>query len=164
MPQPAGQIVARWRGELHGVDCSPLQFFERVAQAVEETGFPNIRFSEARRREVGFFSAERIYFRIRCEQLFFDVSAFVAGRTLVVGYWLHVDHPGLFELFSEIPGVGFLLDHLVRPATYYRVDLIQSFQHAVHDSIIHVMDELAERNGIDLLPENDRHPVWNEVW
>ena len=164
MPQSAGKIVARWRGELQGVDCSPLQFYERVGEAIEETGFPNIRFSEARRREAGPFSAERIYFRIRCEQMFFDVSAFVVGRALVIGYWLHVDQPGLFELFSEIPGVGFVLNHLVRPATYYRVDLIQSFQHAVHGSILHVMDDLSERNGIDLLPEIDRHPVWNEVW
>jgi hypothetical protein len=164
MPHPAGQILARWRGELHGAACSPLEFFERVWEAMEGTGFPDVRFSEVRRREGGALSAERIYFRIRSGQMFFDVSSFVAGSTLVVGYWLHVDDPGLFELFSEIPGLGRLLEHVVRPATYYRVDLSQSFQYAVHDSILHAMDELSERNGIDLLPEIDRHPVWNEVW
>jgi hypothetical protein len=164
MPHPAGQILARWRGELRGVDCSPLEFFERVWETVEATGFPGVRFSEIRRREGGLFSAERIYLRIRSGQMFFDVSSFVAGGTLVVGYWLHVDDPGLFELFSEIPGLGRLLEHAVRPATYYRVDLIQSFQHAVHDSILWVMDELSETNGIDLLPDTDRHPIWNEVW
>lgn len=159
-----GKILARWQTQLIGVSCTPLAFFEEVEDAVRECEFPDTSFSQITRREGGSFSARRVYLRIRFDRLFFDVSAFVSGGSLVVGYWLHEDLPGISDLFSEIPGIGFLLEQTMNSATYYRVDYFEHFQRAVHDSILHVVDELSERNGTALLSEAARQPIWDEIW
>ncbi len=158
------EILARWRAQLHDVECSPLNFLDLTRTAVEETLFPDIHFSNALRREGSLFSPDRIYLRIRHHRLYFDVSAFVAGRVLSVAYWLHQDPPGLRELFSEIPGMRGVLSHLFERPTYYRVDVIETFQHVVHDAILSVCDRLAEETRNPLLPDRERQPVWEEIW
>ena len=164
MARTKGQILARWRASLHDVDCTPLEFFALVREGVEASELPGLSFSEITRAEGGLFSPGRIYFRIRCDRLFFDISAFVAGRALAISYWLHEDLPGVRELFSEIPPLGFLIESVIKPATYYKVDLLETFQHAVHDAIIGIFDELSQRNGAPLLPDDLRQPIWEEVW
>ncbi len=157
-------ILARWRAQLQDVACSPLAFLDLVHGAVEDTLFPDIEFSEILRCEGAFFSPDRVYLRIRHHRLYFDVSAFVAGRCLSVVYWLHEDPPGLRDLFSEIPGVGTVIWHVFEPPTYYRVDFIETFQHVVHDAILSVCDSLAEELRNPLLPEGERQPIWEEIW
>jgi len=163
MPRSDGQVLARWSGRLTGVDCTPLEFFELVQVDVLETQLPDIRFARITRRENGPFSANRIYFRVRCDRLFFDVTAFVSGRVLAVGYWLHADWPGLQDLFFEFPFVGSLIERAVRPTTYYGVDQLENFQHIVHDSILRVLDDLSSRNSTATLPDDERQPIWEEI-
>ena len=144
--------------------CTPLEFYSRVQERLEAARFDGLVFSEVTRRERGVLSARRVYLRIRRDHLFFDLSAFVAGDRLTVGYWLHADHPGIADLFSEVPGIRFAVEAFTGPATYYRIDLLEAFQHLVHDSILAVVDELAEESGGAMLPEQDRAPVWEEIW
>ncbi len=158
------QILARWRVQMPNLPCSPLDFLHLVQSAVDETLFPDVEFSNVLRREGAFFSPDRIYLRIRHHRLYFDVSALVAGRCLSVAYWLHEDPPGLRELFSEIPGVGAVITHVLDRPTYYRVDLIETFQHSVHDAILGVWDRLAEETRNPLLPPDERQPIWEEIW
>ncbi len=164
MPRIDGQLLARWQARLRDVDCTPLEFFDRVRDAVIESGLTDFRFSEVMRREKGVFSAGRIYFRIRFGRLFFDVSAFIAGRFLVVAYWLHQDWPGIADLFSEIPGVRSVIEHAVEPATYYRVDEVENLQRVIHDAIVEVVDQLSGTNGLEILPDDERQPIWEEMW
>ena len=164
MPMDDHQILARWRAQLRDVECSPLNFLDLVGTAVEETLFPDIHLSNVLRREGAFFSADRVYLRIRHQRLYFDVSAFVAGRVLSVAYWLHEDPPGLRELFSEIPAMRAVLSHLLERPTYYRVDAIETFQHVIHDAILSVCDQLADERRNPLLPNEERQPVWEEIW
>ena len=164
MPFTDGQILTRWRTSLTDVDCSPLTFLELVREKVLATGIPEIRISPIVRREGGVLSYGRVYLRVRRGRLFFDVSAFLSGRFLVVGYWLHKDPPGIRDLFSEIPGLNFILERIVDPATYYRVDDVENFQHAVHDAIVGASDELSERNRVTQLLEDAVDPLWGEIW
>lgn len=157
-------ILARWRAQLHDVGCSPLDFLDLVQTSVEETLFPGIEFSNVLRREGSFFSLDRVYLRIRHDRLYFDVSAFVAGRTLSVSYWLHEDPPGLRDLFSEIPGLGAVLTHVLDRPTYYRVDAIETVQHLIHGAILSVCDRLAEETRNPVLPDEERQPVWEAIW
>lgn len=164
MPTDDAPILARWRAQLHDVACSPLDFLDLVQTAVQETLFPGIEFSTIVRREGSFLSADRIYLRIRHDRLYFDVSAFVAGRNLSVSYWLHEDPPSLTDLFSEIPGLGAVLTHVLDRATYYRVDAIETMQHVVHDAILSVCDRLAAEARNPVLPNPERQAIWEAIW
>ena len=129
-----------------------------------ECELPDLKISRITRNEGGWFSPRRIYLRIRYRRLYFDISAFVVGSSLIVGRWLHEDLSGVSALFMEIPGLGFFLEKTTRAATYYSVDFIEYFQRAVHDSVLQVVDELSEENGFAFLLEENRQPIWEEIW
>lgn len=157
------QLLARWSGSIRDTTCSPLEFYGRLEEEILASGLASIKFSQFRRREGGIFSPLRIYFRIQCERLYFDLCAFIFGRSLVVSYWLHVERYGVVDLLEEIPGVGFLIESTIRPATYYSVDVIEHFQHEVHGAVMHVIDELSVNDGARL-PPDARQPIWEQIW
>ncbi|HSK70189.1 MAG TPA: hypothetical protein VK892_00735, partial [Pyrinomonadaceae bacterium] len=119
MPDRSGKILARWQTSLETAVCSPLEFYELVENALIESELPDLQFARISRAEAGWFSPRRIYLRIRYERLFFDVSAFIGGNALIVGWWLHEDAPGIADLLAEIPGFGFFTNRTSRAATYY---------------------------------------------
>lgn len=164
MPKTDGNILARWQATLENVACSPLEFYERIENSMLECELPNLRVSHITRNESGWLSPRRVYLRIRCQRLYFDVSAFVGGNSLIVGWWLHEDSPGVSDLFSEIPVFGFLLGKTTRAVTYYQVDFIEYIERAVHASILRILDELAAENGLEHLPAEARVPVREEIW
>lgn len=164
MPRTDGIILARWQGRLENADCSPLEFFDLAQMEISEKGLPNLRFSQIVRREGGWFSPQRVYLRIRCRRLYFDVSAFVVGNTLILGWWLHEDAPGVADLLAELPGIGFLMGKTTHAVSYYTVDFIEYFQRAVHESILRVVDRLSEEAGLEPLSDEARQPIWEEIW
>lgn len=164
MPNTDGNILARWQTSLETAVCSPLEFYELVENSLIESALPNISFSQITRNEGGWFSARRIYLRIRYQRLYFDVSAFIIGDALIIAWWLHEDAPGISDLLAEIPGLGFLLKNTARAATYFRVDYIEYFQRTVHASVLRIVDELCEENRLPLLLNEERTPIWEDVW
>jgi hypothetical protein len=164
MPSAVGNILARWQTSLNSSTCTPLEFYDRVQRLLTNRELPEIKFSYVTRNEGGWFSPRRVYLRIRCERLYFDVYAFVAGTSLVVGWWLHLDEPGVADLLAEIPGFGFLIEKTARAVTYYQVDFIEFIERAIHDSILRIVDELSEEAGLESLPQEARAPIWEEIW
>lgn len=164
MPNKDGIILARWQTFLETVPCSPLEFYAMVEDLLVDSELPDISFSEVRRNEKGWFSPKRVYLRIRYRQLYFDVSAFVAGNALVIGWWLHQDSPGLSDLLAEIPGIRFFLERTIHHSTYYQVDYVEYFQHHIHALILQAVDELRNENGLPLLLNEVRIPIWEDVW
>ncbi len=116
------------------------------------------------RGEGGTAAPQRIYLRVQFDRLFFDVSAFLSGESLVLGYWLHKDLPGLADLFEELPGVGHLLGLFIRPVTYYRVDLLENFQHTVHDAVQMVLRSLDPAGVLPTLLEEPDAPERDDIW
>lgn len=68
------------------------------------------------------------------------------------------------DLFLEIPGLGFLLKKTARAETYYMVDYIENIQRSVHASILRIVDDLREENGFPVLLNEERTPIWEEIW
>lgn len=164
MPNSDENILARWQTSFENVVCSPLEFYESVENSLTECELPNLRFSQVTRNEGGWFSPRRVYLRIRYQRLYFDVSAFIAGNSLIVGWWLHENAPRVGDLLSEIPIFSFLMEKTTRAATYYTVDYVEYFERTVHASILRVVDDLSEQNGLAILPAEARVPVWEEIW
>ena len=157
-----GQILARWHGSLENPVCSPLEFLQMVEQEIIEKGLPNISFSYITRHEGGWFSPQRIYLRIKGYGLFFDITAFPEGNSLVVSWWLHRQDPNLIDLFSELPLIGYVLRKTIRAETYYTVDTVEHFQDSIAASVTKVLRNLDEQNGFEYSP--DTKPEWEGVW
>lgn len=164
MPGTNENILARWQTILGNVACTPLGFYEMVENSLMGRELPNLQFSRVTRNEGGLFSPRRLYLRIRYQRLYFDVSAFVAGDSLIVGWWLHLNASGVMDLLAEIPIFSFLMEKTTRAATYYTVDYIEYFERTVHASVLRVVDELSEENGIAFLPDEARVPKREEIW
>lgn len=164
MPKPDGNILARWQTSLANTACSPLEFFNRVETSLIEGELPDLKISQINRREGGWFTPRRIYLRASYQKLYFDISSFVAGSSLVVGWWLHKDLPDVFDLLAEIPCLGFLIEKTTSAATYYTVDFIEYFERSVHNTILQVIDELLEESESAFLPDEARKPIWEELW
>lgn len=96
--------------------------------------------------------------------MYFDISAFVVGSSLIVGWWLHEDSPGVADLFAEVPGLGFLMEKTTRAVSYYMVDFIEHFQRTIHESILRIVDELSEVTGLEPMTDEARQPIWEEIW
>lgn len=158
------QLLARWSGSITDPALSPMEFYDIVEHKITESGIHGISFSTFTRREGGCFSPFRIYLRIRLDEFFFDICAFVSGRSFVVSYWLHIDCFGIVDLLAEIPGIGFLIENTSRPATYYSIDFVEHFQREVHKAILQVVDELSEISGGERLPPEARPPIWEQLW
>jgi len=139
-----GEPISRWTGQILPTRVSPLDFYERIRILLLETNFPGMEFARVTRRERGWLSAKRTYLRIRYNTLFFDICAFPLGGRLMVSWWLHCDPPGIVDLFTEIPVVGFLLKGTIKAATYMGVDRNAAFQHSVDQAIRQVVNELIE--------------------
>lgn len=165
MPLSDGKPLARWQATLDGVTtCSPLTFYQMVAEEILKRELPNVTFSQITRNEGGWFSARRIYLRIREGKLFFDLCAFPAGNSFVVSYWLHEASPGVIDLFAELPVIGFLIERTAQASTYFSVDYIEHFQRSIHKAVLTVVDRLTAEAGRARLPEEDRQPVWTEFY
>lgn len=159
-----GQLLARWTWTIQTDACSPLEFYDMVEQAVSDRELPKIRFSYVIRREGGWFTPNRIYLRIRYRNLFFDVCAFVAGKNLAVSWWLHEDSPDLIDLFAEIPVIGFFIERTLRAATYCSMDTSEFVQKSIHEAVLSVADRLSEEGNLAILPDEERQPIWEEIW
>lgn len=139
-----GELLSRWQSALDIAACSPLEFYDLVADELASRDLPGLRFSYCQRKEGGWFSPKRRYLRVRFEKLYFDISASVVGKSLVVSWWLHKDLPGVTDLFAEIPGLGMLINRTVRATTYFHVDLIEHLQTTVHSVVVRVLSELSD--------------------
>ena len=158
------QLLARWTGTIEGTSCTPLEFYKMVEQAVLEKELSGIRFATITHREGGWLTSKRVYLRIRRKKLFFDICFFPVGNSSVVSWWLHCDQFDVIDLFTEIPVVSFFIKRTIRATTYYSIDLVQYFQKAVHAAILQILDRLTEENHLNLLNDEERRPVWEEIW
>lgn len=161
MTRSVEQILARWHGSIENPIRSPLEFLQMVEQELNEKDLPNNSFSYITRQEGGLFSPRRVYLRIKGFGLFFDSSAFIDGNSLVVSWWLHREQPDLIDLLSELPVLGYVLRKTIRAETYYTVDIIEHFQHSVHESIVEVAKRLGEQTN-EYLPDSELE--WEGVW
>lgn len=164
MQKTGENILARWQTIIEANFCSPLEFYQKVENELLESELPDLQFSNITRTEGGWFSPRRTYLRIRFQRLYFDVSAFIGGRFLIVGWWFHLETQGIIDLFSEISILRFVLEKTIRSASYYQVDYLEFFQRSFHDSILRVVDEIRGQHGLPLLPAEARIPVWEEIW
>lgn len=135
-----GKLLSHWQQIVENPGVTPLQFYALVVDAITRRALPDILVSTAAWREAGAISPRRTYLRVRWGKFIFDISAAPFGNAITVSWWLSEATPGLVDLLWEIPVLGTFFYRLLRPATFYAVDVASAFQHAVHDSVLDAID------------------------
>lgn len=157
-------IFSHWFRLLEQVNTSPLAFYEAVEAEIGCRAIPDVQLSQAEWREGGWFTARRMYLRIRRRDLVFDLCGAPFGNAFFISWWLGQDHTPMRDFFAALPLAGALFTHAIRPGSFYKIDMALMFQEAVHASVLTVVDALTTANGARDLTEAERAPILTEFF
>lgn len=71
--------------------------------------------------------------------------------------------PKLDAALAAMPYLGWAYNRWIRPETFYRVDTALMYRDAVHNSMLEVLDQMTESQGLRTLSEAERKPVHTEL-
>lgn len=210
-------VISHWHHLIENFHTPPLDFYQRIGQAMDQRQVPETEMSHIDWRESGVFSAKRDYLRVRRGRNVFDICGAPFGTGFFVSWWLAAVRPSpilptilLFLLstllwyvaisllgFSQgmlamivlwivsffavgafisqgesiwadyvmvIPILGWLLELIFRPVTYYRTDTALMFQAMVNASVQQVIEDLLRGTGLRLLSESERKPIMRDFF
>ena len=156
-------LISYWNASLCA-QLSPSAFYEQLEDEIQCEELPDLDMTRSFLREGGWFSARREYLRIRWNNFVFDICGFPVGRSFTVSWWLGTIENNVGGLFFEIPLLGEFLRERISPVTYYIIDAEASFQRAIHNAVLRVVDHLTEQNELPRLMEMEREPVMAEFY
>jgi hypothetical protein len=155
------EVISHWNTLIENFNMSPQHFYNAVAYAIEKRQIPNAKIDRISWSESHLLSAKREYLRISCKNdFYFAICGAPFGTGFFVSYWLLEPPSGcLVSMFSGFPVLSGLVQLLVRPWTYYRIDTANMFQTATHTALLEVIDSITSAQGMRSLPETERKPI-----
>src|SRR4029079_17702372 len=72
---PTEKVLSSWHHTFENFNFSPQEFYNLVKPAIEKRGIPQVSISYQDLTEGGFFSARRVYLRVRKDEHYFDICA-----------------------------------------------------------------------------------------
>lgn len=116
---------------MEGMQASPRDFYQAIADAIERREIPSCRLSRVNWHEGGVLSAKRLYLRVERGEDLIDICGAPFGNAFFASTWLCLPPPSLLKaVIALIVGIVmwfFLLNslHLSDPfqalALFYRV-------------------------------------------
>ena len=153
------QVLRHWSHLIDGLEHSSQEFYASVEAALGDRELPNATSSLIEIPEGGFFSADRLYLRIRRGEQLVDICAAPFGRGFFVSWWLVVP-PSWIRL---VPLIGWVIQ-ILSPQTYYSIDTATMFQSVVHSAVQEVIDAATTAKGIRALTEDERKPIMRDFF
>lgn len=210
-------VISHWHHLIENFHTPPLEFYQRIGQAMDQRQVPETEMSTVNWAESGMFSAKRTYLRFRRGRNVFDICGAPFGTGFFVSWWLAAVRPSpelpsiLFFVLSAlllyvvvgllglaagllvmvvlfvvsffvvgafisqgesiwpdyvlvIPVLGWFLELIFRPVTYYRTDTALMFQGMANASVQQVIEELLRGTGLRLLSESERKPIMRDFF
>ncbi len=163
MARKVTDVVSHWYILIEELQESTQQFYSSLEEAITRRELPNTDLSRIEYREGTLLSAKREYLRVRRHEHLFDICAAPFGNGFFISWWLG-EAPGAFwRLVLLIPVVGAVLVRLLRPVTYYQMDIALMFQESVRKAVLEVIDGITEARGLRALSEDERKPMVGNV-
>lgn len=156
-------LISYWNASLRA-QLSPSVFYEQLEEEILTEEIPELEMTRTFWREGGWFSARREYLRIRWNNFVFDICGFPVGSSFTVSWWLGTIENNVGGLIFETPLLGEFLRERLSPVTYYTIDAEASFQRAIHNSVLRLVDDLTDQNELPRLMEMERAPILAEFY
>jgi len=149
---------------LENYPLTPLEFFGAVEEVLAERQIIGVEISRIARREWHLLSARRIYLLISFRDAVCFVSAVPLGTSFLVS-WRYTAQPGkLFLILFQVPFIGVVAEHLLKPATFYRTDVYHAFEQVIRRVVSDATHVLNAHDGIRPLTEQEERPLLHEFY
>lgn len=161
-PVRSNHVFSHWFAAVDGFRASPSQFYTVVLDKIAEQGITHLRVRQIACREGGFLAPRRLYLRVQRQEMIFDVCGVPSGSSFFVSWWLGRKPPTLLRRaafpLADLPIVGWPFRVAVG-RTYYHVDSMLMFQHAVHRAVVAAIEAMSETQGLRRPPALEAAPV-----
>lgn len=158
MSQKPNAIISHWSTMIENLAASPKEFFSSLEEAINRKQMEKIKFSRVTWSEGGMLSAKREYLRVKRKDHAYDICGAPFGNGFFVSSWLGDFESGILGKLFAIPIIGGLLERMLKPLTYYRIDSALMFQSLVHSAVLEVIDNMTKAKGLRALSESERKP------
>ncbi|MBI1818646.1 MAG: hypothetical protein HYR72_26990 [Deltaproteobacteria bacterium] len=120
MPRGGIETAHRhWSHLIEGLQASPKDFYKSVAAAIKRREIPDCKIGSVQWPEGGWFSARRLYLRVRRGKMLIDICGAPFGTGFFASSWLCLPPPSILvavvlTIFGFVFGFGALLDLMRR--------------------------------------------------
>lgn len=156
-------IISNWHFRVEGLQQSTNEFYDAVEHKLKEHDAPRVRTERVRFSEGGIGSSKREYLQVRRGEHVFHVCAAPFGNGFFISWWLGYIDSGFFAWLSRLPVIGFVIRHLIKPITYYRLDTANMFQSLTAGCVSQVLDGILEARGMSALAREDYKPTIRDL-
>lgn len=158
------QLNAHWCILLDDFRFTPKNFYQLLRKELRGHNVKKLGFKEKLMSTGNIVRGKRLYLRIRWHSYVYDCCFATFGNNTYVSYWMFSEKTG-FQLFlSRIPLIGFYLEKVFYPTTYYSIDTASMFRSHVQTSMLKVIDNITKENGYDALPKIIEKPVLHDIF
>lgn len=81
-----------------------------------------------------------------------------------ISWWLNYRDTQAKKNLSKIPFLGNWLVKKLYPVTYFTIDTASIFMTYIQSSILKVVDDISEKNGLRSLTESERKPLLKDIF
>ena len=142
---------------------SPLELYQAIDDGFARRPIIGIQISRVTRPEWHLMSTRRTYILLRFRDAACFISAVPVGTGLLVS-WRYAALPSRLSLILfEIPYIGFIIERIFSPPTFYRVDIYDALEQAIRGCIVEATNVLANRGVRPLTPVEQR-PLLREFY
>ena len=149
---------ANWNVRVGGIQQSSDQFYTAVEKELKRHNIDRLVIRRVDLSEYGILSSKREYLEVYFAGYVFHLCLAPFGDGCFVSWWCGQVIPWITRVFDMISLVGRFFRWLDGPETYYRIDIAIMFQSVVHDSVLYVLDELAQLQAKEPIPLDARKP------
>ena len=160
----ADSILSHWSQGIDGLQASSQAFYDSVLAGLDVYKLKDVKTQRVDFRESGIFSTKREYLQVRRGPHVYHICAAPYGNTFFVSSWLGETEKGIWAWLKRQPVVGFFVRNLIKPITYFQIDTAMIFQSMVHNTVLHVVDELTKASGVRQLTEAERKPIMRDFF
>lgn len=157
-------ILSHWNHRVEGMQQSSNDFYAQVERLIKGENVDGVKIERVNIAEGGVFSSKREYLQIRRGEHVFHVCAAPFGTGFFLSSWLGIKESGFWAWLSELPVIGVLVQNILKPLTYYKIDTALMFQSIAHTAVLRVLDDLTTTKGIRALTETERKPIMRDFF
>ena len=158
------ELLNHWNILIKGLEYSPLDFYKQLEEELKSEGIEGLRITTHAIPEGSFVSARRQYATIAWKEYKYSVCAAPFAKSFFVSYRSLGKTRFWKYAFTSIPFLGKHFKKGFGGISWYKEDTIMMFHTIVHESIVKVVNEVAEGQNLERIPESQCIPKVRDIF
>ena len=150
------EVRNHWQHFFDNVQFSPQEIYAAVETVIREKEIPGVKTERVSYSQGNIFSANREYLRISRGTILFDVCAAPFAKGFFISSWQADGSDPAKGFFTSIPFIGKSIAQAFYQKTYFQLDAEQMYVSAMHASLMEVIDQVTQTQGVRSLTAPER--------